>query len=1117
MNWLRHLLLNTAAISLLAVANHASANETMLYPKTPAASPDGAKIAFSYAGDIWTASIDGGRATQLTTHERKDDEPVYAPDGKTIAFVSERTGSSQIYTIPVDGGRPAQLTFHTAGYSLEDWSSDGETLLTVAARDHHWRRPNRLFTVSATTRSAENIVVDAYADYGRLSPDGDRILLVREGMEWWRKGYYGARASQIWLYDIEADTFERLVEEDTPCQSPIWKPDGSGFYFVRASSGSGNLWSYEFESKALKQLTVFKNDPVLFPAISRDGKTIVFRHETDLYRFKPTGNESPNKIELHFDADTAHSTVRRTLDDATAMTSTKDGLEFAFAAGGDIWVMDTELKEPVAVTSTAHDEREPLFVDDGKQLLFVREQDGQVDIVSAKPASPDKYWWQNDAFEFTKITDDPATEHNLQRSPDGEHLAYIKNRGDLTVSKLNGKDAKLITSGFGAPDYDFSPDGRWLAWSQEDDDFNDEIWIAPIDGSREPFNVSRHPDDDWAPRWSSNGRILAFLGRRNADEIDVYYVYLKADDNEETSRDRRLEKAIKKLTAARGQKPTAKPVKPDEAKKKTPAKPSSGDKETAPRSDAKTDKPKPASVPKPTDKPELPTVEIDFDELSDRIRRITIADSSEANLFWFGDGKTLAFQSKINGKTGTYSVEIPERLTPKLISSSTGTAAQQLKDAKKVAWLSNNKPGTISSDAKTTSYSFKAPQQYDQHDRYRAAFNVAWRLMRDNWYDPNFNNRNWDAIRRKYADAAGQAPDTAGLEEVVSLMLGELNGSHLGFRAYGSSSSSDWAPETPHLGLRFDPQHSGPGLLVADVIDNGPADKQGARIEPGEAILSIDGTAVDPAIDLTTVLNGRLDRDINLLVKASDGSERTVSIRPISFSTARRLLYPQFEKRTRAQVDKLSDGRFGYLHIEKMDSNSFLDFERELYNAGYNKEGLVIDVRENGGGFTTDHLLTALTQPEHAITVPRGGDRGYPHDRKIYATWSKPIVVLCNQNSFSNAEIFSHAIKTLKRGKLVGVPTAGGVISTGSARVMDVGYLRQPFRGWYVLPTGQDMELNGAVPHHIVWPTPGEMPAGIDRQLEKAVQVLNKDVRRSKKKPQVELTNASQRERPEAE
>jgi tricorn protease len=203
----------------------------------------------------------------------------------------------------------------------------------------------------------------------------------------------------------------------------------------------------------------------------------------------------------------------------------------------------------------------------------------------------------------------------------------------------------------------------------------------------------------------------------------------------------------------------------------------------------------------------------------------------------------------------------------------------------------------------------------------------------------------------------------------------------------------------------------------------------------------------------------------------------------------------------------------GYLHIQAMNQSSFEEFQRQLYAAGYGKEGLVIDVRDNGGGSTTDHLLTALTQPEHALTVPRGGGIGYPHSRRVYATWSRPVVVLCNQNSYSNAEIFSHAIKTLERGQLVGVPTAGGVVSTGATRIMDVGILRLPFRGWFVLGTGEDMELHGARPHHIVWPRPGQIPRGRDVQLEKGVEVLKAEVEAWKAIPRTDPKYASQRDR----
>ncbi len=207
----------------------------------------------------------------------------------------------------------------------------------------------------------------------------------------------------------------------------------------------------------------------------------------------------------------------------------------------------------------------------------------------------------------------------------------------------------------------------------------------------------------------------------------------------------------------------------------------------------------------------------------------------------------------------------------------------------------------------------------------------------------------------------------------------------------------------------------------------------------------------------------------------------------------------------RLLTEKLSENKLGYLHIRAMDTSSLIEFERQLYNVGYGREGLIIDVRDNGGGSTTDHLLTALTQPRHALTIPRGGEIGYPHDRMVYATWSKPIVVLCNQNSYSNAEIFSHAIKNLGRGKLVGVQTAGGVVSTGVARVTDVGVLRAPFRGWFSIKDGKDFELNGALPDVIVWPKPGELPAGVDRQLEEAVKILKEEVGKVAPQPKTEV------------
>ncbi|HVJ79988.1 MAG TPA: S41 family peptidase, partial [Planctomycetia bacterium] len=409
---------------------------------------------------------------------------------------------------------------------------------------------------------------------------------------------------------------------------------------------------------------------------------------------------------------------------------------------------------------------------------------------------------------------------------------------------------------------------------------------------------------------------------------------------------------------------------------------------------------------------------------------------------------------------------------------------------------------------------------------------------RDNVYDGRLGNRDWNAIRAKYA-AVAATPDVEALALICNLMTGELNGSHLGFTARNRGGapqgppamppgappappgtpgapaapepSASWRPSTVHLGVRFDPKFAGPGWKVKDVIPDGPATRERSKLAAGDVVFQVEGKPVGPNVDPTLHLNVPADREVALLVKDAAGKERTVSIRPVSYAAVGPLLYEEWLKKNRKAVETASGGEVGYLYIRGMDWPSFQRLEEELCSVGTGRKGLIIDVRENGGGSTADHLLTVLCQPRHAFTVPRGGGTGYPGDRIVYATWNKPIVVLCNQNSFSNAEIFSHAIKVLKRGALVGVPTAGGVISTGAAPVMDVGQVRLPFRGWFNPLTGEDMELNGAVPDIVLWPEPADTAAGKDRQLETAVAEIKKAIAAPQASATVKPKYASER------
>jgi len=1123
----------------------------------PALSADGRQLAFGWKGDVWIARSKGGRARRLTQDSGYDSRPQFSPDGMSIAFTSNRDGTYQAYVVPTAGGVPRKVTNHSEGSYTLDWYPDGESLLVRGVRDAAGRYPYRFFEVEVGGGHAEEdggsavpkMLFDATGREANLSPDGRRLLFTREGMDLYRKGYRGSRAAQVWLGDklqSAEPRFRRMspVTLEMGARSPQWQADGKGYFYLGAQGENGvfEVRHVDLASRADSQVTdsegVF---PVVRPRLSRDGTMMVFQRGFDLYRLDVdewrAGKEAvAKKINLWVGDDGAvdpgEEELRRILSKASNLSFSSDGLEVAFIAGGDLWVMDTVLREPRRITETPEQENEPVFSADGKSIFYIRDAGKEVDIWRVERAVPKNYWWLKQNFNHPQLTTDGDETQDLQGGPGGGRIAYVRGLGDLWTCRVDGSDAKQLIESWNAPSSSWSPDGRWLAYSLSDDDFNRDIWIRPLDGSREPFNVSRHPDYDSNPSWSPDGKILAFTGRRVDDETDIYYVWLTRDGEQLDKRERTLREAVEKMKKER--KPAAAVPDPKAAKKPEPATGKAKPKPTAESDDeepqasagpkpAATTEQKPANSeagkkPSTSDTAKLPTVKIDFEGIYERIHRISIPNSTEAGLFWSHDSKRLAFTAEVKGSKGTFTVTFPDKLTtPAALSSKTGAFARWIAKNDTVLWLVDGKPSALSK-GKLVQYPIRALQTLDQREYRREAFEQVWRMMRDRYYDETLNHKDWDAMFQRYAGAATTAPDERAFATVVDMLLGELNGSHLGFSMNSRStpSSGPWKNETAHLGMSFDRFHDGEGLKIESILTNGPADRVGLKLEPGDLVTHIDREVVGGDVDLTQLLNGRLDRDIYVTVidKTADKDApkpRVVRLRPVSYTAARRLANNDHIRSTRAKVEELSEGKLGYVYVPRMQWNEFVKFEEEIYARGAGRDGLVIDVRDNGGGFTADHLLTVLTPAEHAFTIPRGGGVGYPQDRRVYATWSKPIVVLCNQNSFSNAEIFAHAIRTLRRGKLVGETTAGGVISTGSTSIMDVGTLRLPFRGWFNLQDGEDMELKGAEPHVLVRNLPGEVVAGRDRQVERAVEVLIRDVQAAARKEQPEAVKASER------
>lgn len=1101
--------MKTASLLLLSLLPLAPANaqeRAIRIPRDPSLSPDGQSVAFAWRGDLWIAPLATGEARRVTTHPADDASPFWHPDGQSLVFVSGRGGDDQIWSMRIDGGTPRQLTHDSHRKNLLGYTHDGSELLVLQSTDRGFHRTEsgRLFAVDPDGARPKRMVLDVGTMDAALSPDGSQLLFVRGRPMWSRKGYRGSQASQLWHADLAAEPIavtrlgrDREQFQNVAEQFPIWAPDGESYYYVSDPRGTFDLFRRRLGSDQAERLTDCasldrSDDGIAFPSLSRDGSRLLARRRFDLVTVDTaTGDLQPIELTASGD-DHAVRYERRTITGTGDVAFTDDGRQMAFVAGEDVWVMDRILKEPRRVTDTPNAEHSVCFSSDGSRLFFVSDVAGETDIWEATCEREDGIWWLAEAFDLRQVTDDREIEEGLQPSPTGGHIAFRK-ENDIFVMDDDGSDHRLVVDAWSRPDFTWSPDGRWLAYATQDSDYNSDVFVVPLDGTREPFNISRHPDYDGSPAWSGDGKRLAFVSRRDGEESDVYYVNLTSETEERTSRDRKLEEAMAAMK--KGRKPSDKTGKgPDrdqadkDGKPEKPAAGDSGDKS----SDGKV------------------AVEIDFEGIEDRRHRISIRDSRESSLIWSPDGKKLLFSASIDGDRGVYMVEFPNPSRPKKVASSPLADARWLREGDQVVGRSGSTPAAMKGGTKLEQFAFSARTTRDWAAVRQISFDEGWRAMRDRFYDPAMNNRDWEAIRRKYRPVAAQCLGAGEFNDLMNMMLGELNASHMG-HGRGSDAlpaierNNSWSPRTHHLGLRFALERPENGLLVTSVIPESPCDLARSRVHAGETLLAVDGVAITAAVDIDDLLTMPETRDVELRVRDAAGAERVLTVRPVTSVAG--LLYDEWVEANRRRVDELSGGKLGYLHIRGMNMSSFRQMEEDLYHAGFGKDGLVIDVRFNGGGSTTDHVLTALTQPVHAITKSRGSGEGYPQDRKIYASWSKPIVLMCNEHSFSNAEILAHAVKQLGRGRVVGMRTAGGVISTGSVRLLDESSVRMPMRGWYLVTTGEDMELNGCMPDLAMW----NDPMGEDAQLQTAVQALTEDVAAAAAAGGVEIVPAALR------
>ncbi|MFZ2900321.1 MAG: S41 family peptidase [Saprospiraceae bacterium] len=1051
-------------LPLLSGAQEASSP----FVRFPSLSPDGKQVAFSYEGDIWTASAEGGQARRLTIHEGYEAYPQWSTDGKKIAFHGNRFGNNDIFVMDASGGNLKRLTYHSANDAAPQWAADGTILFHTTRYFQEIERVPEIYQISADGGTPFR-VMDALGSTPVPSPDGRYIAYMSGSNPTDREPYMGPASRDIWMFDREKKIFTQLTTFKGMDILPDWGKANQLFY-LSAEKGRYNIYLQTINAGkaegAPQQLTSFTDEGIRNFDVSADGSTIVFEKGNQIYLMPVKGSPKPLKIQVSADARFDAVETKTQSGGASEMALSPNGKLIAFSVRGEIFVTlnDKEAKRTAAITNHPYRDQNMQWLNDST-LLFISDRTGNKEIylaTSADKAQPSLY--KTLKLETRQLTNTPEDENDILLSPDRKKVALRKGRGQLIVADIDEKgamtNAKTLLDGWATPGgLAWSPDSKWLAYSLDDLNFNEEVYIHAADNSRAPVNVSMHPRSDGSPIWSPDGSKLGFTSLHNNGDYDVWFAWLKKSDWEKT--------------------------KPDWEEEKE-------------------DKPSNGKDDKKEDKEETPVVEIDFDDIYERLVQVTRLPGNESNLVISKDGQTFYFTTNGPGREG--SAGDPDLMSVKWDGTDSKRLAEKFrgrqlapdKEGKNIYFLQDGgKLGKFIIDgSKQENIPFDAKMEINYPEERKQMFAEGWRSLRDGFYDPKFHGRDWDALRKRYEAYALSASTTQDFQDMFNEMLGQLDASHMGFR--GPTPESTQRDQTGDLGIEVKPHKE--GVEILRVIPDGPADKTGSKLEPGMVIRSVNGESVTAAGNFFSLLNNTANQRVLLEVKTKEGSVQEVVIRPVS--SIRDLLYENWVQRCRDLTGKYSGGRLGYLHIQGMNWPSFERFERELMAAGHGKEGIVIDVRYNGGGWTTDMLMAVLNVRQHSYTIPRGAsddlskDHGqfkdyYPYGERLpLAAWTKPTVALCNESSYSNAEIFSHAYKALGLGKLVGTPTFGAVISTGAQGLIDGSYVRMPFRGWYVKATGENMENGPAVPDFVLENGPDSKAKGEDEQLKKAVEVL---------------------------
>ena len=1068
--------LQPAANSQQPIAN----SQNPLWMRYNVISPQGDKIAFAYKGDIYVVDSEGGMAKQLTTNSSYDFNPIWSNDGKYIAFASDRNANFDIYVVSVNGGVAKRVTTNSASELPLAFSSDDSMIYYSAniQKDASnvqfptgWMR--ELYKVPVDGGRSQQVAAVNVCSLS-FDADGESFLYYDQkgGEDEWRKHQISSVARDIVYYNAKEKTHTILTSNIGEDRDPRFLPNKEEFVFLSEGEG-GNFNVYKANVNDVndaQQITDFPTYPVRFLSVSDDG-LLCYGFQGEIYT--QTLDGEPKKVEIQIVNDQEETPETGKFGRASDITITPDGDLIAFVARGEIFVTSEEYQTTKQITHTPEAEAYPTFSPDGKTLVYVSERDGYFNLYKAEVARKEEVnFTYATLINEERLFDDDGIDRGVQKfSPDGKELAYLENRNILKVVNLETKKVRQITDGTQhyrnddyCFDYEWSPDGKWFALSlitNMRDPYSD-VGIVSASGDMKIHNITQSAYITSNVKWALDGNAITFISNRYGmrshaswgSQDDAFIAFL----NQEAYDKFRLSKEDYDL------------LKKEEKMAK----------DVAEKSDDKKDKKEKAKK----------GIVVELDGLEDRIIRLTPMSSRLSGVSLSKDGDKLFFLSAFEKGYDLWELDVREKSTKILKKLGMGGAELVLnKKGDKLYVLSGGNLQTIETKGgKATPIKYDATMTLDRAAEREYMYNHIFLQENKRLFRRDSNGADFAQIKKDFYPFLEHINNNYDFTELMSEILGELNVSHSGCGMTSNGKSGD---VTAYFGLLFDVDYHGDGLLIDEVLEKGPFDKNHSKVKAGDIIEKIDGVEITKDMDYFPLLNKKVGKQVLVTVYNPDTKKRWEEIvKPISKGTQNELLYQRWIKHNAEVVDSLSNGTLGYVHIRSMGDASYRDVYADILGRYNKRKGVVIDTRFNGGGRLHEDIEILFSGEKYLEQVIRDSVACVMPSRR----YVKPSIMLMCEANYSNAHGTPWVYKHKKMGKLVGMPVPGTMSSVTWETLQDESmYFGLPTVG-YRTQEGYYLENSQLEPDVKVRNTPEKLAEGIDEQLEAAVRELMKDV-----------------------